>query len=101
VTDLQGSVRKRSEHLPRAVVLNLRVATQNWVAENIPMGREYFIKMTLLFILDEPKLINAKARGKENNIEISLHMISCVLFLQLVRGSRNSQQKNKRNFPTR
>jgi hypothetical protein len=36
------------------VVLNLGVATQNWVAGNIPMGREYFIKITLFFILDEP-----------------------------------------------
>jgi hypothetical protein len=37
----------------RSVVLNLWVATQNWVAGNIPMGREYFIKITLFFILDE------------------------------------------------
>jgi hypothetical protein len=29
-----------------AVVLNLWVATQNWVAGNIPTGREYFIKIT-------------------------------------------------------
>jgi hypothetical protein len=36
-----------------AVVLNLGVATQNWVA-GIPMGREYFIKITLFFILDKP-----------------------------------------------
>jgi hypothetical protein len=83
------------------VVLNLWVATQNWVAGNIPMGREYFIKITLFFILDEPQLINAKACGKENNIEISLHMISDVVFLQLIRGSRNSQQKYKRNLPIR
>jgi hypothetical protein len=48
----------------RAVVLNLWVATQNWVAWNIPMGREYFIRVTLFFILDEPKLINAEACGK-------------------------------------
>jgi hypothetical protein len=85
----------------RPVVLNLWVVTQNWVAENIPMGREYFIKITLFFILDEPLLINAKACGKENNIEISLHVISDVLVLQLVRGSRNSQQKYKRNLPIR
>jgi hypothetical protein len=38
----------------RAVVLNLGVATQNCVAGNIPMGSEYFIKITLFFILDEP-----------------------------------------------
>jgi hypothetical protein len=84
-----------------AVVLSLWVATQNWVAGNIPLGREYFIKITLFFILDEPLLINAKACGKENNIEISLHMISDVLFLQLVRGSRNCPQKYKRNLPIR
>jgi hypothetical protein len=30
------------------VVINL------WVAGNIPMGREYFVKITLFFILDEP-----------------------------------------------
>jgi hypothetical protein len=76
-------------------------AIQNWVAGNIPTGREYFIKIALFFILDEPKLINAKACGKENNVEISLHMISDVLFLQLVQGSRNSQQKYKRNLPIR
>jgi hypothetical protein len=35
------------------------------------MGREYYIKITLFFILDEPQLTNAKACGKENNIEIS------------------------------
>jgi hypothetical protein len=67
----------------------------------ILMGREYFIKITLFFILDEPQLTNAKACGKENNIEISLHMISDVLFLQLVQESRNSQQKYKRNLPIR
>jgi hypothetical protein len=38
----------------RPVVLNIWVATQNWVAGNIPMGREYFIRITLFFILDEP-----------------------------------------------
>jgi hypothetical protein len=65
------------------------------------MGREYFIQITLFFIPDEPQLINAKACGKENNIEISLHMISDVLFLQLFRGSRNSQQKYKSNLPIR
>jgi hypothetical protein len=37
----------------RSVVLNLGVATQNWVAGNIPKGRECFIKVTLFFILDE------------------------------------------------
>jgi hypothetical protein len=46
------------------------------------MGREYFIKITLFFILDETKLINANAFGKENNIEISLRMqsLSCTYF---------------------
>jgi hypothetical protein len=46
------------------------------------MGCEYFIKISLFFILDKPKLINAKANGKENNIEISLHMksLSCTYF---------------------
>jgi hypothetical protein len=63
------------------VVLNLWVSTQNLVAGNIRMGREYFIKITLFFILDEPKLTNSKASGKENNIEISLRVISDVLFL--------------------
>jgi hypothetical protein len=37
-----------------AVGLNLGVTTQNWVAGNVPMGREYFIKITLFFILEEP-----------------------------------------------
>jgi hypothetical protein len=65
------------------------------------MASEYSIKITLFFILDEPLLINAKACGNENNIDISLNMISDVLFLQLVRGSRNCQQKYKRNVPIR
>jgi hypothetical protein len=43
----------KSDHFT-AVVLNLGVVTQNWVAGNIPMGLEYFIKSTLFFILDEP-----------------------------------------------
>jgi hypothetical protein len=34
----------------RTVVLNLGVATQNWAVENIPMGRKYFIKITLFLI---------------------------------------------------
>jgi hypothetical protein len=46
--------------------------TSRWVA-NILSKSFYFC------ILDEPQLINAKASGKENNIEISLHMksLSC------------------------
>jgi hypothetical protein len=35
-------------------IINLWVATQNFVAGNIPMGCEYIITITLFFILDEP-----------------------------------------------
>jgi hypothetical protein len=51
------------------VVLNLWVVTQNWVAGNVPMGREYFFKITI-FYSRQTLLIKAKACGKENNIEI-------------------------------
>jgi hypothetical protein len=44
-----------------AVVINVWVAIQNCVAENIWMG---YIKVTLLCILEEPSLINAKGCGK-------------------------------------
>jgi hypothetical protein len=47
----------RQQPSSRPVVLNLWVATQNWVAGNIPMGREYFIKI-ILFLYFRRTLID-------------------------------------------
>jgi hypothetical protein len=50
-------VKKVFGTLYRAVVLNLWVATQNWVTANVPMGREYFIEVTLFFYFRRTEIV--------------------------------------------